>query len=115
MLAMDSFLLIDHIVIIDDDPIHAAELRASLASATRIISLVSTIDEISGEQPLNIQIVILVTRSSWTWKQDLGQVRSVTCKCEERPIILCLLRWLSHGPAERLFGDRVNAKVIHEK
>lgn len=106
----------DRVLIVDPDPAHAENLQEALVAAGCKASVHpdqrNAIEEITAQ---SADIVVIVPRSRSWWKQDLKHLRDTLSKLDNQPEMLCLLRWDSEGPADRLYGDQLNVRVLHER
>ncbi len=105
----------DRVIIIDDDPVHAAVIEQGLVSATRTVTVfpqsVGQLDQVL----LDADVVVLVIKSPFIWRAELVRLHGLVRGLARPPELLCLLRWRSRGPEDRLYGDRYDARVLHER
>ncbi len=105
-----------HVLILDEDLGHAAELGHAL----RRIGLNSSVfrdrrmavEAFKKEPP---ELAVLVFRSPSWWRDDLKSFCDAIRSVVRKPEILCVLRWSPIGPNDRLYGDRLNVGVLHEQ
>ncbi len=64
---------------------------------------------------LDADLVILAIKSPFLWKAELVRLHGVVRGLARPPELLCLLRWRSRGPEDRLYGDQYDARVLHER
>lgn len=113
---MDVRRLINQVLIVDSDPTHAAGLENALQTVNCRVSVCT-----EQETALNIMraerinIVIAVAPSAAQWRRDAHSLCDAVSQLEEQPQIVCVLRCPYRGPAERLYGDRLNIKVLYER
>jgi hypothetical protein len=106
----------DQVLIIDSDPIHAAELEdALLAVNFRVfVSIEELPTAIEANLAVGINLVVFVPHFAAGWRNDLELICRATRSLVRQPAILCVLRWPSNGPSDRIFGDLLNVRVLHE-
>jgi hypothetical protein len=108
--------IMDDVVIVDSDPAHAENLKDALEAAGCKVSLYSyqrnVVDAVAVQY---VDAVVIVPRSRSWWMHDLKHLRDALINLDGLPEILCLLRWHSEGPADRLYGDQLNVRVLHER
>lgn len=105
----------DQVLIIDSDPIHASNLKEALEAAECRVSVHR--DQRTAIEALNTQrvnAVVVVPRSPTWWRSDLKLFCRAMSDSEQMPEIFCLLRWPSKGPDDRLYGDQLSVKVLHD-
>jgi DNA-binding NtrC family response regulator len=107
---------LEQVLVIDPDPIHAASLKEALERAECRVSIQrdhrTAIDALKVER---VDTVVVVARSQAWWKSELRLLWAAISGSERLPEILCLLRWPSGGrPDDRLFGDQLKVRVLHE-
>ena len=105
-----------HVLIIDSDLKHAAELAHALHRIGLHVSVFR--DRRMAVEALRKEsadlVVIMFDSPSW-WRNDLKSfcdaIRSGECVLE----IVCVLRWPPNGPDDRLYGDQLKVEVLHER
>ena len=113
---MDERSPIDQVLIVDSDPIHAAELEDALKMVNCKV-LVCPEQEVALNtlQAEHVDLVVMVPASPAQWRKDAKSLCDAVRKFEKRPQIVCVLRCPYKGPSERLYGDRLNIKVLYER
>jgi CheY-like chemotaxis protein len=105
----------EQVLIIDSDPIHAANLKEALEAAECRVSVHrdqrAAIDALKEQR---VNTVVVVPRSPAWWRSDLNLFCNALSGSKRMPDILCLLRWPSKGPDDRLYGDQLSVQVLHE-
>jgi len=105
----------DRVLIVDPDPVHAQNLKEALEAAGCKVSVHpgqrNAVESVATQR---IDAVVIVPRSRSWWMQDLKHLRDALTDLDNPPEIFCLLRWPSKGPADRLYGDQLNVRVMHE-
>ena len=113
---MDDRSPIDQVLIVDSDPIHVAELEDALHSINCRVSVCAeqeaALNTIRAE---HVDLVIMVPTSPVLWRKDAECFCGAVRQLEEQPQIVCVLRGPYKGPGERLYGDRLNIKVMYER
>jgi DNA-binding response OmpR family regulator len=105
----------EQVLIIDSDPIHAADLKEALEAAEYRVSVHRDHQTAIGVVKAQlVNTVVVVPRSPAWWRSDLKLLCNALSGSERMPTILCLLRWPSKGPDDRLYGDQLSVKVLHE-
>lgn len=105
-----------HVLILDPDATHAAELTHELrtvSSCTEVCSQSQEVIDIVNRR--QIDVVILVSDSSSDWKRSAELLRDTVNPLPNPPQIVCVLRGEYRGPGDRLYGARRGIKVIYEK
>jgi hypothetical protein len=106
----------DSVVIFDSDPVHAENLKEALVAAGCQVSVHP--NQRNAAEAVAVQtvdaVVIVYESRSW-WMRDLKRLRDAFTNLDTIPEVVCLLRWPSQGPADRLYGDQLNVRVIHER
>ena len=106
----------NNLVIFDSDPVHAENLKEALVAAGCKVSVhPDQRNALEAVPAQSVDAVVIVPRSRSWWMQDLRRLRDVFTYLDNPPDILCLLRWHPDGPADRLYGDQLNVKVLHER
>jgi CheY-like chemotaxis protein len=106
----------EQVMIVDPDPIHAAGLKEALEAADYLVSVHH--DHRTAMQAVipqgNSTVVFVSSSPSW-WRNDLKALCESVANTKHAIDVVCLLRWPSIGPADRLFGDQFNVRVLHER
>lgn len=105
----------EHVLIVDPDPIHATALKDALEAANYFVSVHR--DRRTAMQAVasqGISAVVFVSSSPSWWRDDLKAFCESVANAKHAMDVVCLLRWLSIGPTDRLFGDELNVRVLHE-
>ena len=106
----------DHVLILDSDPEHAAELAHALhriglhASVSRDRQM--AVEALRKERS---DLAVIVFRSPSWWRNDLKSFCDAVRSVERVPEIVCVLRWPPNGPNDRLYGDQLKVGVLHER
>jgi CheY-like chemotaxis protein len=106
----------EQVLIIDSDLIHAADLKEALEATECHVSVHS--DQRTAIEALKTQrvnTVVVVPRSQAWWRSDLRLFCNAMFGSGRMPEVLCLLRWPSKGPDDRLYGEQLSVKVLHEE
>jgi hypothetical protein len=107
-----------HVLILDSDPNHAAELahelHAVFCRATVCSERRQVIETLRKEQ---VDIAILVSEAAADWESNAQWLRDAVSEVhhQDPPAVICALRSSYHALSERLFGARHGVRVIHEK
>ena len=106
----------EQVLIIDPDPIHATDLEDALHPVNCGVLVCSeqeaALNTIRAE---HVDLVIMVPPSPALWRKDVDSLCDAMRQLEKRPQIVCVLRGPYKGPAERLYGDRLDIKVLYER
>ena len=106
----------DKILLVDPDPNHSSDLECALRLQNCRVSVCT--EQLSAIQATTIQgvdLIVSVSRSRAMWRKELESFCGALYSLERRPAILCVLRWPPDGPDDRLFGDRLHVRVLHER
>lgn len=106
----------EEILIVDPDPIHATALKEALETADYFVSVHR--DQRTATQAVasqDICAVVFVSSSPSWWRNDLKAFCESVANTKHMMDLVCLLRWPSIGPAERIFGDQLDVSVLHEQ
>ena len=106
----------EQVLIVDPDPIHAIALKEALEAANYFVSVHrnhQTATHAAVSQ--SISAVVFVSSSPSWWRNDLKAFCASVANTKHAMDIVCLLRWPSIGPTDRLFGDELNVRVLHEQ
>jgi DNA-binding response OmpR family regulator len=106
----------EQVLIVDPDPVHAIALKESLEAANYFVSVHRdhrTAMQAVGSQ--GISTVVFVSSSPSWWRNDLKAFCESAANTKQAMDVICLLRWPSIGPTDRLFGDELNVRVLHEE
>lgn len=106
----------EQILIVDPDPVHATALKQALEAANYFVSIHRnhrTAMQAMGCQ--GIRAAVFVSSSPSWWRMDLKAFCESVANTKHSLDVVCLLRWPSIGPADRLFGDELKVRVIHER
>lgn len=104
------------VVIVDPDSIHAMALKDALEAANYFVSAHG--DHRTATQTVisrGVSAVVFVSSSPSWWRADVKAFRESMAKAKHAVDVVCLLRWPSTGPTDRLFGDELNVRVLHEQ
>ena len=104
-----------HVLILDSDSAHAAELARRLQAAscrTTVCSERQQACDILRKQ--QVDIAILVSDSTTDWKSSAKWLRYAVNHLQDTPQFVCVLRGPYLGPRERLYGTRHGVRVIYE-
>jgi DNA-binding response OmpR family regulator len=113
---MDQRGPIDQILIVDSDPVHAAELEDALHTVNcRVLVCSEQEAALNTIRAEHVDLLIVVPSSPELWRKDAESLCDAVRQFEERPQIVCILRGPYRGPAERLYGDRLSIKVLYER
>ncbi|HUN84795.1 MAG TPA: hypothetical protein VMU48_10470 [Terracidiphilus sp.] len=105
----------EEILIVDPDPVHATALKEALETADYIVSVHR--DQRTAMQAVvsqGIRAVVFVSSSPSWWRNDLKAFCESVANAKYEMDVVCLLRWPSIEPTDRLFGDELNVRVLHE-
>jgi DNA-binding NtrC family response regulator len=106
----------EQVLIVDPDPIHATELKEALEEAAYLVLVHHDHRNVMHAIiPERISTVVFVSSAHFWWRNDLKALCESIANTEHAIDVVCLLRWRSIGPADRLFGDQLNVKVLHEQ
>lgn len=106
----------DHILILDADVDHAEELAEALSVVGFRASVVRARDAVVAAIKRGVvDLVIIVPHSPSWWRNDLKSFCEAIRNVADRPEIMCVLPWPAKGPGDRIFGDELNVRVLHEK
>jgi CheY-like chemotaxis protein len=106
----------EQVLIVDPDPVHAAELQRTLESeGYRTTVCADERNALELLQKDRSDLVIMVPRSPVTFGDMLASAGAAVRHLQRRPELLFVLRWTPRGPAERLMGDRSNVQVLYER
>jgi DNA-binding response OmpR family regulator len=104
-----------HVLILDSDSAHAAELVRELQTASCRTTMCSerqdAMDILRKQQ---IDIVILVSNPAVDWKSSAKWLYCASRHLQNPPQIVCVIRTPYQGPSERLYGARHGVRVIYE-
>jgi CheY-like chemotaxis protein len=107
---------IESVVVVDPDLVHAENLKEALVAAGCKVSVHpdprNAVEALAAEE---VDALVIVPRSRSWWMQDLKNLRDALTRLDNLPEILCLLRWPSEGPTDRLYGDQLDVRVLHER
>ena len=113
---MDERSPINQVLIVNSDPIHAANLEDALHAVNcRVLVCVEKEGALNTIRTEHVDLVIMVPPSPAMWRKDADSFCDAVRQLEEQPQIVCLLRGPYKGPGERLYGDRLNIKVMYER
>lgn len=105
----------EQILIVDPDPIHSTALKEALEAANYFVSVHrdhrTAMHAVVSE---GISAVVFVSSSPSWWRNDLKAFCESMANTKHAMHVVCLLRWPSIGPTDRLFGDELNVSVFHE-
>lgn len=106
----------EQVLIVDPDPIHAIALKEALEAANYFVS-VHCNHRTATDAALSqgISAVVFVSSSPSWWRNDLKDFCESVANTKHAIDVVCLLRWPSIGPTDRLFGDELNVRVLHER
>jgi DNA-binding response OmpR family regulator len=106
---------IDKVLILDADPIHAADLEDALDTVNcKVLVCAEQGAALNAIRTEFVDLVVMVPLSPMRWRRDAKSLCDAMSQLEEWPRIICVLRGPYRGPAERLYGDRLNIKVMYE-
>jgi DNA-binding response OmpR family regulator len=106
----------EKVLIVDPDPIHAIALKEALEAANYFVSVHH--DHRTAMHAVvsqGIRAIVLVSSSPSWWRNDLKTFCESVANIKHAMDVVCLLRWPSIGPTDRLFGDELNVRVLHEQ
>jgi len=107
--------IMEHVLIVDPDAIHSAGMEDALEAADYLVSVHRDYRTIMQALiPEGISTVVFVSSSPSRWRNDLKALCGSMADAKRAIDVLCLLRWPSVGPGDRLFGEQLNVRVIHE-
>ena len=113
---MDERIRIDQVLIVDSDPIHVAELEDALQTVNcKVLVCPEQEAALNIMRAEHIDLVIMVPSSPALWRKDAECFCDAVRQLGERLQIVCVLRGPYKGPGERLYGDRLNIKVLYER
>ncbi len=104
-----------HVLILDSDSAHAAELAHGLHAAscrTTVCSERQQAYDILRKQ--QVDIAILVSDFATDWKSSAKWLRYAVGHLQDTPQFVCVLRGPYQGPSERLYRMRHGVRVIYE-
>ena len=105
-----------HVLILDSDSAHAAELAHGLQAAScRTTVCLDRQQAIGISRAQQVDIVVLVPASSSQWRTDTESYCKAVREIENPPLIMCVLHGPSKGPSDRLYGDQLGVRVLHEE
>jgi DNA-binding NtrC family response regulator len=106
----------EQILIVDPDRNHAIGLKEALEAADCCVSVHHDHrTAMKAVIPQGISTVVFVSSSPSWWRNDLKALCESAANIQHTIAVVCLLRWPSIGPADRLFGDQLNVRVFHEQ
>lgn len=106
----------DRVVVVDSDSEHALVLKAHLEDAGCLVEICSNVrlaPVITGRQ--DTHVAVLVHQSPTWWRTDLRSFCDAVARLDRPPAVICLLRWPSQGPSDRLYGDELKVTMFHEE
>jgi DNA-binding NtrC family response regulator len=106
----------ERVLIIDPEHTRAENLKEALMDLGFKVSIHA--DQRNAVVALaahNADAVVIVPGSRCAWMKDLKHLREALTILDDLPEILCLLHWPSEGPADRLYGEQLDVKVLHER
>jgi DNA-binding response OmpR family regulator len=113
---MNEMNRISSVLIIDSDPVHVAELVEALHVVNCGILVCGELEAaLKTIRMENVDIVVLVSHSLAHWRRDAESLCQAVRQLGDAPQVICVLRGPYNGPSERLYGDRLNVKVLYEK
>lgn len=113
---MDERSPIDQVLIVDSDPIHAADLENALHTVNcRVLVCPEQQAALNTMRAEHVDLVVLVPSSPALWRKNAELLCGALRQLEERPQIVYVLRCPYKGADERLYGDRLNIKVLYER
>ncbi len=113
---MDERSPIDQVLIVDSDPIHAAELEDALQTVNcRVLVCSEQESALNAIRAEHFCLVIIVPPSPSVWRKDTGSFCDAVRRLGRMPEIVCVLRGPYKGPGERLYGDKLGVRVIHAR
>lgn len=106
----------EQVLIVDPDHNHATGLKEALEAADCRVSVHHDYrTAMQAVIPQEISTVVFVSSSPSWWRNDLKALCESVANTKHAMDVVCLLRWPSIGPADRLFGDELNVRVLHEQ
>lgn len=107
---------IGKVLIVDSDPIHAAALEHALQMVICRVLVRSEQEAVLNALRIeHLDLVVVVPASPAQWRKDAEPLCDALRRIEEQPLIVFILRCPYMGPDERLYGDRLNIKVMYER
>lgn len=107
---------IDQVLIVDSDPVHAADLEDALHMVNcRVLVCSERASALNTLQAEHVDLVVMVPASPTQWRKDAKFLCDAVRESEKQPQIVCVLRGPYKGPSDRLYGDRLNIKVLYER
>lgn len=104
------------VLIVDSDPVHGAEIEDALHSVNCKVFVCSALETaLQTVRVEQIDLVVVVPNSPAHWRKRAESFSEAVRQLEEPPQIVFVLRCPYMGPADRLYGDRLNIKVLHER
>jgi hypothetical protein len=103
------------VLLLDPDPVHAAELKTALRALTGDTTVCGRLEEVSRLLRERTEVLIAVSEGGELWKAEAKRLRQLTDKVAGTIQIICLLRGPYRGPGDRLHGARHGIRVIHEE
>lgn len=113
---MDKRSPIGQVLIVDSDPIHVAELEDALHTVNCRVLVCSEKEEaVDTLRAEHVDLVAIVPSSPAQWRKEADSLCDAVRQLEDKPQIMCILRGPYKGPSDRLYGDRLNIKVVYER
>ena len=113
---MDERTPTDRVLIVDADALHVAALEDELRTVNCRVSVCSGLQAaVATLRAEHVDLVVMVPPFPARWKEDADSLCDAVRQLEDRPQILCILRGPYRGPGNRLYGDRLNVRVLHEE
>ena len=104
-----------HVLILDSDSAHAADLAHGLQAASCRTTVCSSMQQaIDSLRRHPVDIAILVSDSATDWKSSAKWLHNAVGHLRDTPQLVCVLRGPYQGPGERLYGARHGVRVIYE-
>jgi hypothetical protein len=111
---IDEGSLMDRVLILDSDPIHAAELESALQGVRSVSVFHERQDVVETVKRQAIDLLVIVPNPPIHWRTDAESIRGAINGLRNPPEVLCILRRPCKGPSDRLHADRLKVKVIYE-
>jgi hypothetical protein len=106
----------EQVLIVDPDPIHATALKEALEAAGYFVPVHCDYrTAVQAGVSQSISAVVFVSSSPSWWRNDLKALCESVANGKHAMDVVCLLRWPSISPTDRLFGDELNVRVLHEE
>lgn len=113
---MDASTAMGRVMIVDADAVHVAAMEeALLAVNCKVVVCAELPAAVETLRTEPVDVVVMVHSSRAPWKKDVESLSKAVRQLEEQPHVLCILRGPYRGPSDRLYGDQLNVRVLHEE